>query len=63
MMIRKKSQALKAAKAMLIKKAAKGQRVIVEYDYSQYCYFIHLLEEWESTNFICGNIVLSEIKS
>ncbi len=63
MMVRKKSQALKIAKTLLTKKASQGERVIVEYDYCQYCYIIHVLEEWESAGFICGNIVFSETKS
>ncbi len=52
----KKNQALKAAQRAHLN-AREGTRVIVELDYSQRVYFVHQLDEYESTRYICGTIV------
>ena len=52
----KKNQALKAAQRVHLN-AKEETKVIVEHDYSQNLYFIHVLPQGESQRHICGTIV------
>ena len=55
-MFYKKNQAIQAA-IKTFNNAPEERKVIVEYDYSQRVYFIHVLEAWESTRHLNGTII------